>query len=287
MSNITAYGRLKLIKFENSDFDLSTSPADTVTIRKLNMDSDVDAIMFKSTRPVSEKNTALGTKIPFSTPGGESMMQFNFYEDEDRAIYNFLYLLASPDARLINGKIEHFNQPGVDYTDFKAQCRAEFTPVSVDEISDQTKLILIERAIIVIEEGLKLGQPNSIVVMVKGIGGAKKTLLAGTVDISAGIDLSAGAVDKLIKMEINGVEKTVNFGQSAATSSVAILAFINAAFTPDTPASEVATFLQLDSATFGAPIIVDDPDTGVSGLTELFGFTSRTFEKGVVPVMTR
>jgi len=288
MSNITAYGNLKLIKFTDLDFTLATLPASIRTIRKLNMDSDVDAVMFKNTRPISKKNTALGTTIPYSTPGGESLMQFNMYEDADRDIYNFLYTIASPDSYLnADGRIEHFNQPGVDYTDYTAQVRAEFTPITVEEVEIPSKKIIIDRGMVNINEELKLGQPNSFQVTVEGLGGPKKALLVGTADLSAPIDLSTGGTDKIIKISAEGVTIEVNFGQLASTSGAVITAAIDAAFGVAIATIDANDFLSVQNTLLGAPVVFDDPDTGASGLTLITGYSERTFVRGIVPRMTR
>lgn len=283
MGNIAQYGTITLTKFANADFDLSVLPADQVVIRKVNLDSDIDNIVFQTANITASKNTAAGTSLRYTTPGGESKSLINFYEDPSRDVYNFLYSLASPTSVLnADGKIEHYAEPGIDFTDFRNICNYKFVPIDVDENPDESKSVVIPRTVIIMEEAAKMGQPNTMPVTFMGEGGERLAIMLGSVDISGTIDLSSGATDKIVQITMNGLVFDVNFLQDAATTGAAIIAAIDAAFSA-TVATIQGTFLQLKSTVFAAPIIVEDPLVGASGLSAIFGFTERTLIKGVEP----
>ena len=283
MGNIAQYGTITLTKFANADFDLSVLPADQVVIRKVNLDSDIDNIVFQTANITASKNTAAGTELRYTTPGGESKSLINFYEDPSRKVYDFLYSLASPTSVLnAEGKIEHYAEPGIDFTDFRNICNYKFVPVDVDENPDESKSVVIPRTVIIMEEAAKMGQPNTMPVTFMGQGGERLALMIGTADLSSNVDLSSGATDKLVKITMNGLSFDVNFLQDVATTLVSIISAIDTAFSASV-ASDQGGFLQLKSTLFAAPIIVEDPDVGASGLSLIFGFSERTVVKGTEP----
>jgi len=291
MGQIVQYGTITLTKYADADFNLSTNPADSIQIVKANLDSDVDNIIFNLTRPTATKNTGAGTTLMYSTPGGEAKAEVNVYEDADRAVYDFLYGLAFPDSLLNDdGKFEHFTQPGVDYTEFTNVVHFDFVPISTEELPDESKRIVIERAVVVLEESQKMGQPNSIKASFMGQGGLRKAELVTLADLSSPIDLSVGGTNKFVSMTMNGQTIDVDFNQEAVTTRDDIKDIINDAFiatvafnsvtpTPDT--------LLLKSTVFGAPIVLEDPSVGTSGLLLIFGFGVREFVKGIAPRITK
>lgn len=284
---IRQYGTITLTKFTDSEFTLSTVPEDIIQINKVNLDSDVDQVLFSLSQNEAEKNTGAGTVLPFSTAGGNAQAEIMMYQDEDRTNYNFVSLMGFRNSILnSDGKIEHYTQPGTDGTDFRNLVSFRFVPIDAEENPDDDNDIVMPRCKINLEEGDKMGQPNSIKIIFKGIGGERKATLQSTADLSSGIDLSAGGTDKIVKMTMIGRVIDVNFLQSAATNQATIIGIINAAFGVTVVAASTvpsADFLLMTSTVNGAPIVVEDPAVGVSGLTAVFGFTVRTFVKGVVP----
>lgn len=116
--------------------------------------------------------------------------------------------------------------------------------------------------------------------------GAYNIVLAGTVgtpayvistiDTSAGVDLSAGATNKLINVEIDGVlYSNINLGQSPTTTRASIIAAINAA-TASTRAIVSGNFIRINgivgSSTSGKVRILP-PTSGTSAMNLVFDAT--------------
>jgi len=114
-----------------------------------------------------------------------------------------------------------------------------------------------------------------------------------TVEIATTVDLSAGAVDKLVNLEIDGaLYQNINFGQATGTSKVSIVNVINAAV-GRTVASVTGSNIKIDglvaSANVGS-VKITAPSSGTSGLNLIFDAlatsitgTSATSPTGFVP----
>ena len=289
---VRSLGQIKLTKFSDSNYTLSTNTNDIVTVTKNDIDSDQDVIAFNIANEMATKNTASGTKIKYRAVGGDVMCKFMFLEDtsdaQNKQIRNYLYSLDSPDSKInSDSRREFFNKPGQDFSDWRNQCRLEFYPLSGVGVYDTTNVIIIPVGCVSVVESDKMFNTNPLDVTIMGVGGKRLVTIDSTANLSTNVDLSTGGTDKIVTITIDGVTQDVNFGQAAATTRAQIKTAIETAFSTANVADQGTNFLRLSSTIAGTDIVISNPTTGTSGLSLIFGFSETQIVDGVYPLIIK
>lgn len=270
------FANVYLTPFSDANFTKNLAKQFIITPSRIDA---ADEVIVNVKKEIETLITGSGGKVIFTVPNEESGIATI---PVLAPLAEPLLDLVFPDAvKVIDGsktKTELFDRPGLLLSEWQNMVHVEFRPLDAKGIElPPNNWSYFPLAIIKPDfTDSKSASPGKVELQIISIGGEKTGCpgeIIGSVDLSANVDLSAGATDKLVDLSIDGVLfANINMGQNAVTTANEILDFINEAVGFIVATLELTTnFLKIVGIQQANTVILDDPTAGVTGFVAIFG----------------
>lgn len=272
------FAQIEVRKFLDSSFAVDNSTLAILTPGDYDSADEIQSSISKDTTVLV---TGAGSKIIYENPNPESgQIVLSFLNDDENPNLKRLEGYVFPDSKLtITGPKElrdYFDSPGLLLSEWQNMVEVIIKPLGADKLPvSANKWLTMERAVIQPNRNDSFSaNPSKTELTITSVGGrdpGELALAVGAIDLSAPLDISAGATDKLVNLTIDGtLYSNINFGQSATTASSVITDAINNAVGQIIATVDGSGFLNITSFLLGGTVIVDDPSSGTSAFALVY-----------------